>query len=206
MSAEGYWVDWCKGPFPLGLRPAPPPHQPSPVGSASATLLKGRVIRHLLGARASRPHPEPADDSTPASGPGSKPQTFFTPITGNMVYIMPRNRARSLVQASRITPPLRGSRREGAARSRAGGGQTPRPVDDYQRHAHRLSKNTPHGARGFPFGELTRAFPFASICDGKCQVLAAVMRVKREAGAIPARSRHCKQRVFQHCNWPLLFS
>ena len=33
--------------------------------------------------------------------------------TGNMVYIMPRNRARSLVQRSRITPPLRGSRQPG---------------------------------------------------------------------------------------------
>ena len=55
-------------------------------------------------------------------------------------------------------------------------------------------------------GKLTRAPPFASICRGECQVLAAVLRVKREAGAIPARSRHCKQRVFQHCDWPLLFS
>ena len=32
-----------------------------------------------------------------------KPST--THKTGNMVYIMPRNRARSLVQRSRITPP-----------------------------------------------------------------------------------------------------
>ncbi len=45
-----------------------------------------------------------------------------------MVYTPPRNRARGLVQASSITPPLRGSRREGGARSRAGGGQTRRPV------------------------------------------------------------------------------
>ena len=34
----------------------------------------------------------------------------------------------------KITPPLRGSRREGGARSRAGGGQTPPPVSEYQRH------------------------------------------------------------------------
>ena len=55
-----------------------------------------------------------------------------------MVYILPRNRARSLVQASRITPPLRGSRRDqGGARSRAGGGQTRRPVSDDQRHYRR---------------------------------------------------------------------
>ena len=54
-----------------------------------------------------------------------------------MVYIMPRNRARSLVQASSITPPLRGSRREGGARSRAGGGGTRRPVSDDQRHYRR---------------------------------------------------------------------
>ena len=64
-----------------------------------------------------------------------KPST--THKTGNMVYIMPRNRARSLVQRSRITPPLRGSRREGGARSRAGGGQTRRPVSDHQRHGQR---------------------------------------------------------------------
>ena len=32
-----------------------------------------------------------------------------------------------------ITLPLRGSRREGEARSRAGGGQTPRPLSPYQR-------------------------------------------------------------------------
>ena len=52
----------------------------------------------------------------------------FTRKTGNMGYILPRNRPRSIVQASRITPPLRGSRQDkGEARSRAGGGQTPRP-------------------------------------------------------------------------------
>ena len=57
-----------------------------------------------------------------------------TQKTGNMVYIMPRNRARRLVQASRITPPLRGSRRDqGGAHSRAGGGQTPRLVSEFQR-------------------------------------------------------------------------
>ena len=48
---------------------------------------------------------------------------------------MPRNRARSLVQRSRITPPLRGSRREGGARSRAGGGQTRRSGSDDQQHS-----------------------------------------------------------------------
>ena len=35
----------------------------------------------------------------------------------------------ALCKASSITPPLRGSRREGGARSRAGGGQTRRPVE-----------------------------------------------------------------------------
>ncbi len=40
----------------------------------------------------------------------------------------------SPMQASRITPPLRGSRREqSAARRRAGGGQSRRPVSDDQR-------------------------------------------------------------------------
>ena len=58
-----------------------------------------------------------------------------TQKTGNMVYIMPGNQARRLMQASSITPPLRGSRRDqGVARRRAGGGQTPRPVSEYIRH------------------------------------------------------------------------
>ena len=39
------------------------------------------------------------------------------------------------IRRSSITPPLRGSRREGGARSRAGGGQTPRPVSQYQQYA-----------------------------------------------------------------------
>ena len=38
------------------------------------------------------------------------------------------------IRRSSITPPLRGSRREGGARSRAGGGQTPRPVSQYQQY------------------------------------------------------------------------
>ena len=59
----------------------PPPHQPSPAGSASATPPQG----------------------------GSD--------------------LKACIRRSSITPPLRGSRREGEARSRAGGGQTPRPVE-----------------------------------------------------------------------------
>ena len=54
-----------------------------------------------------------------------------TQKTGNIVYIMPGNQARRLMQASSITPSLRGSRRDqGRARSRAGGGRTPRPVKE----------------------------------------------------------------------------
>ena len=58
---------------------SPPPHQPSPAGSASATPPQG----------------------------GSD--------------------LKACIRSSSITPPWRGSRREGEARSRAGGGQTPRP-------------------------------------------------------------------------------
>ena len=48
------------------------------------------------------------------------------------------SRARSFVQASSITPPLRGSRRDhGEASSRAGGGLPRRPVSDYRRHGQR---------------------------------------------------------------------
>ena len=72
-----------------------------------------------------------------AGRPRSQEMPSTTHKTGNMVYIMPRNRARSVVQRSRITPPMRGSRREGGARSRAGGGQTRRPVSDCQRHGQR---------------------------------------------------------------------
>ena len=77
---------------PAAWRPGvhPPPHQPSPSGSASATPPQGG-----------------SDTGTPYA-------------------------------SLKITPPLRGSRREGGARSRAGGGQTPRPVDDCQPGRHRL--------------------------------------------------------------------
>ena len=62
-----------------GSASIPPPHQPSPAGSASATPPQG----------------------------------------GSDVA--------ACIRRSSITPPLRGSRREGGARSRAGGGQTRRP-------------------------------------------------------------------------------
>ena len=68
---------------------------------------------------------------TPPPG-GSDSLTSFTHWTGNMGYILPRNRAWWLG----ITPPLRGSRQDqGGARSRTGGGQTPPPVSDYQMRA-----------------------------------------------------------------------
>ena len=86
-------------------------------GSIRVAEMGEAVPRHCAGGTPALP-----------GGPSS------TQKTGNMVYIMPRNRARRLLQASRITPPWRGSRREGGARSRAGGGQTPRPVSDYQRY------------------------------------------------------------------------
>ena len=87
----------------------PPPHQPSPGGSASATPPQG----------------------------GSDPEEQ----TGNILYTINREHGLHLAKVSgkedcaglNITPPLRGSRREGGARSRAGGGQTPRSVSDYQR-------------------------------------------------------------------------
>ena len=63
----------------------PPPHQPSPAGSASATPPQG----------------------------GSD--------------------LKACIRRSSITPPLRGSRREGEARSRAGGGQTRRSVSEGRR-------------------------------------------------------------------------
>ena len=86
-------------------------------GSIRVAEMGEAVPRHCAGGTPALP-----------GGPSS------TQKAGNMVYIMPRNRARRLLQASRITPPWRGSRREGGARSRAGGGQTRRPVSDYQRY------------------------------------------------------------------------
>ncbi len=70
--------------------------------------------------------------------------------TGNMVYILPGNRARRPMQASSITPPLRGSRRDkGEARSRSGGGPTRRPVRADQRHSqsHQAKRSSSNGAR-----------------------------------------------------------
>ncbi len=53
-----------------------------------------------------------------------------------MVYIPPRKQARSPMQASSITPPLRGSRRDkGSARRRSGGGPTRRRVRADRQHS-----------------------------------------------------------------------
>ena len=94
---------------------APPPHQPSPDGSTSATPPQGGSDTRGAN-RGHRLH--------------FRLGTWFTPCPGY--------RARSLVRRSRITPPLRGSRQDkGGARSRAGGGQTPRPVSECQRHGQR---------------------------------------------------------------------
>ena len=84
-----------------------------------------------------------------AGRPRSQEMPSTTHKTGNMVYILPRNRARSLVQRSRITPPLRGSRREGGARSRAGGGQTRRSGSDCQQHSqsHEARRSCFNGTR-----------------------------------------------------------
>ena len=76
-GAEATWHG--RGPRPGVAGFHPPPHQPSPGGSASATPPQG----------------------------GSDLE--------------------ACIRRSSITPPLRGSRREGGARSRAGGGQTRRP-------------------------------------------------------------------------------
>ena len=149
-----------------GCPASPPPHQPSPDGSASATPPQGgsdwawergrpaRILFHwfplsfratlqaaatLAGTATSRskesrgavagrsrwrrwPRLCQALCGRDARAP-RKPSS--TQKTGNMVYIMPGNQARRLMQASSITPPLRGSRRDkGVARSRAGGGRT----------------------------------------------------------------------------------
>ena len=157
----------------------PPPHQPSPAGSASATPPQGgsdgaspgsagvppaccclwwslsfRAALQAATTSAVTTTARPKESQGAAAGrsrwrrcPSRKPST--THKTGNMVYIMPRNRARSLVQRSRITPPLRGSRREGAARSRAGGGQTPPPVSDYQRYRQRQVGGGVQALEGF---------------------------------------------------------
>ena len=101
-------------------------------GSIRVAEMGEAVPRHCAGGTPALP-----------GGPSS------TQKTGNMVYIMPRNRARRLLQASRITPPWRGSRREGGARSRAGGGQTRRSVSDDQQHSqgHEARRSCFNGTR-----------------------------------------------------------
>ena len=78
---------------------APPPHQSSPSGSASATPPRGGSDTERGTNRGCRSH--------------IRPGTWFTSCQGMQ---------EALCQASSITPPWRGSRREGGARSRAGGG------------------------------------------------------------------------------------
>ena len=100
--------------------PASAPHRIS-------LRLPARLLRlPLLGARASRPHPEPAD---PDPGANHKHPLHHKPETG-FTSCQAMGQGASY-WTSRITPPWRGSRREGEARSRAGGGQPRRPVSDY---------------------------------------------------------------------------
>ena len=86
-----------------------------------------------------------------SGSPASAPHRISLRLTARLLRLPLKGRVilARLVQASRITPPLRGSRREGGARSRAGGGQTPRPMSEYRWCAgenHRLSPH-PAGAR-----------------------------------------------------------
>ena len=129
-------------------QPAPPPHRIS-LRLAARLLrlpLKGGVIG--LGARASRPHPVPLVAPDPQcdfagshhGGSNRNGQAEGDPRrrpgstqVGEMAEAVPgfvragRPRSQEGI-IPRITPPLRGSRRDqGGARSRAGGGQHPAP-------------------------------------------------------------------------------
>ena len=132
----GYWL-------------VPPPHQPSPAARLLRLPLKGATAGPVKMGKGGE-----------VAGIGWPPlrislrlpaRLLRLPLQGGVIL-------KRLMQASRITPPLRGSRREGGARSRAGGGQprrpiepeggkrgvpssrrgqTPRPASDYQRQGQR---------------------------------------------------------------------
>ena len=119
---------------------------------------------------------------TPAlpGGPSSIQQT------GNMIYITPRNRARGHLQASRITPPLRGSRRSRAEwrrlmRRRGDAGLTP-PCSSLWRH--RVGPPTGPTAGGAPPGNAGGAPP------GNAGVPPASLFL---AGGGGATAQHCRQ-------------
>ena len=99
----------------------------------------GEAVPALCGRDARAPRKSSSHDITFPPQGGSDPAVQ----TGNI--LLNREHGLHLAKVSRgglatpqITPPLRGSRRDqGAARSRAGGGQTPHPVSDYQRQVQR---------------------------------------------------------------------
>ena len=70
-------------------------------------------------------------------GPASTPHRISLRLPARLLRLPLKGGVipEACIRSSSITPPLRGSRREGGARSRAGGGQTPRPVSQYQQYA-----------------------------------------------------------------------
>ena len=90
------------------------------------------ALAHLSGTEKLRPNfcrPQPG-------GPASTPHRISLRLPARLLRLPLKGGSdlEACIRRSSITPPLRGSRREGGARSRAGGGQTPRPVSECQRH------------------------------------------------------------------------
>ena len=121
-----------------------------------AELPRGFAGSHYVGSKPQRPGrrraraPLPVDPGGGDARAGSlrphiRPGTWFTSFPGigqeawfsAQESLPPRRGESAAWKWIAITPPLRGSRREGGARSRAGGGQTRRPVSDHQRHGQR---------------------------------------------------------------------
>ena len=137
----GYWL-------------APPPHQPSPAARLLRLPLKGgnrRACIDLLGGKVAGigwpPHRISLRLTARLLRLPLKGGVIPAVLTGDIVYTLDwvhgLHLARGIGQgawfaAQESLPPMRGSRQDkGGARSRAGGGQTPRPVSECQRHGQR---------------------------------------------------------------------
>ena len=136
----------------------------------------GKIPTRLLRASSITPPLRGSRSEAPPGNAGVPPASLF--LAGGrgasargcrQAATLPPDPARSCLQASSITPPLRGSRREGEARLRAGGGQTRRRVSDSPRERGRPARNLIPGWRRWSDSARLPAgsHPAGVNCDGQ---------------------------------------
>ena len=113
-------VKMGKGGEVAGIGWPPPTASAFACGSASATPPQGGQLQGLC--RCAGGQGGGYWLAPPPHQPSPAARLLRLPLKGGVI-------PKACIRSSSITPPLRGSRREGGARSRAGGGQTRRPIE-----------------------------------------------------------------------------